>query len=221
MLKNFYDYLVMKGYKEVTPSGNKSTASDYVYRVEKVCHDEKISVTKLASNIAQYVKEYDVGGIKEELGKKSRSSVINALKRFEEFINDSKEIKIDRISEIDAINAKANQMIGFIDDKIQFFNDELNSISFSVELLRTTPEVIVNEFGLETSYLSSKYYFIQYSIDAYNSLKKKLNAKIKLINDYRDDGDENELYNEILSCEAYLNNLSKCVATHEERNKLK
>ena len=212
MLKDFYDYLVMKGYKEVTPGGNRSTAPQYVHSIEKVCHYEKISVATLADHIAQYVKEYDVGGIKEERGKESNSTVINALKRFEEFINESKETSVDEINE------KVNQMLNFIDEKIKFFNDELNSISFTLEILNKTPESIVNEFALETSYLNAKYHFIQYSIEEYNILKKKLNAKIKLINSYKDDNDDNyDLSREILSCEAYLNSLTKCVAIHDER----
>ena len=32
------------GYKELTPSGNKSTAYDYTKRVEKICKDENISI---------------------------------------------------------------------------------------------------------------------------------------------------------------------------------
>ena len=51
-------------------------------------------------------------------------------------------------------------MLNFIDEKIKFFNDELNSISFTLEILNKTPESIVNEFALETSYLNAKYHFI-------------------------------------------------------------
>jgi hypothetical protein len=48
---------------------------------------EKISVKQLAGNIRHYVEKYDDGGSESKFGKKSHSAFINALKRFEEFVN--------------------------------------------------------------------------------------------------------------------------------------
>ncbi len=85
MLENFKKYLIQKGYSEYTPSGNPSTAYDYVKRINKICERERISINQLADNIHNYVKKYDTGGSEEDFGKKSHSAFINALKRFEEF----------------------------------------------------------------------------------------------------------------------------------------
>ncbi|WP_418894713.1 hypothetical protein [Limibacterium fermenti] len=85
MLDKFKKYLIEKGYKLTTPSGNPSTVYDYVNRVRQVCNRENISEETLAQNINLYVKKYDINGQEAEFGKQSHYSVINALKRFEEF----------------------------------------------------------------------------------------------------------------------------------------
>jgi len=51
MLDNFKTYLVKQGYSEYTPSGNPSTAYDYMKRVNKICSREAISIKHLADNI--------------------------------------------------------------------------------------------------------------------------------------------------------------------------
>ena len=114
-------------------------------------------------------------------------------------------------------------MLQYIDKKIEFFNSELESIRSHLETLLEAPEAITSEYGSETAYLNAKKYFLEYSIDSYNQLKKKLNAKVNFINSFEsqdlDDLDLSlDLSSAILSCEAYINVLKKCVATHDERD---
>lgn len=84
--KDFEEYLIKAGYKEKTASGNPSTVSCYVKGVETVLDEEKISWNTLEANISTIISKYDVGGEKEHIGAKSNSTVINALRRFEEFV---------------------------------------------------------------------------------------------------------------------------------------
>ncbi len=84
--EKFYSYLREKGYKEYTPSGNKSTLYDYLGRIERICKDEEITWNELSKQINKFVQDYDTNGVKSELGEKSHRAVINALKRYQEFI---------------------------------------------------------------------------------------------------------------------------------------
>lgn len=86
MKKQFEEYLISKGYKQTTPSGNPSTVYDYIKRVDKICQWEDVSWQQLANDIDEILPQYDIGGKKEDLGKKSHNAVINALRRFSEFI---------------------------------------------------------------------------------------------------------------------------------------
>lgn len=86
MLENFKRYLIQQGYSEFTPSGNPSTVYDYGKRINKICERERISIEQLANNINVYVEKYGTLGSDAEFGKRSHSSFINALKRFEEFM---------------------------------------------------------------------------------------------------------------------------------------
>ncbi|MDO6739481.1 hypothetical protein [Wenyingzhuangia sp. 2_MG-2023] len=87
MLEKFKLYLIENGYSEFTPSGNPSTAYDYMKRVEKIRSKENITIKDLAENISFYTDKYGPFGIEAEFGKKSHNAFINALKRFEEFIS--------------------------------------------------------------------------------------------------------------------------------------
>lgn len=87
MKEQFKAYLTEKGYSVTNPAGNPSTVYDYVKRVDKVCEWENTTWTGLAGNINNIVAMYDIGGTKEEYGLKSKSAVINALKRFQEFLS--------------------------------------------------------------------------------------------------------------------------------------
>ena len=80
-------YLIKAGYKEETDNGDPSTVSSYVKAVKTVLEEEGISWNTLKNDILNVVKKYDVGGPKEHIGAKSNKTVINALKRFREFVN--------------------------------------------------------------------------------------------------------------------------------------
>ncbi|MFA6808376.1 MAG: hypothetical protein WCR27_05235 [Eubacteriales bacterium] len=86
MEKQFEEYLINNGYKQTTPSGNPSTVYNYIKRIDNICEWENITWEQLANNIQIILPQYDIEGIKEDLGKKSHSSVINALRRFSEFV---------------------------------------------------------------------------------------------------------------------------------------
>ena len=81
-------YLTDAGYSIETPSGNRSTVYAYISSIENhVLEEEHISWESLKNDIDNIVKLYDAGGIKERIGAKSNFTVINALKRFNEFVN--------------------------------------------------------------------------------------------------------------------------------------
>ena len=84
----FETYLINEGYSTETPSGFPSTVCSYIDSIERyVLDEERITWDILKNNIDSIVKKYDVGGPKEAIGAKSNSTVINALKRFAEFVN--------------------------------------------------------------------------------------------------------------------------------------
>lgn len=83
----FEKYLTKKGYKAKTNSGKPSTVYDYIKRIDKVCSVEKYrSWEELRNNIDICLKEYDTNGKKYDIGQLSNRAVINALKRFKEFM---------------------------------------------------------------------------------------------------------------------------------------
>lgn len=86
MLNQFQAYLVQKGYKEFSVSGNPSTAIDYSWRVAKVCEKENYTVKQLADNINTILEQYGHCGQKWTIGRRSHESYINALKQFRKFV---------------------------------------------------------------------------------------------------------------------------------------
>lgn len=83
----YEEYLIKAGYSVETDSGNPSTVFAYVKAVDSVLENEGISWGTLKNNIDDIVKKYDEGGEETAFGNKSNKTVINALKRFEEFVN--------------------------------------------------------------------------------------------------------------------------------------
>ncbi|MCI6000106.1 MAG: HNH endonuclease [Finegoldia magna] len=83
--EKFSQFLVNAGFSVQTPSGNPSTTYDYTKRIEWVCKEESLSWEELLTAIDDIVIQYDKGGIKENLGKQSKSAVINALKQYQLF----------------------------------------------------------------------------------------------------------------------------------------
>lgn len=81
-------FLIDAGYETQTPSGAPSTVYSYSGAISKnVLDEEHITWEMLEDNIDDIIKKYDVGGPKEHIGAKSNKTVINALRRFKEFIN--------------------------------------------------------------------------------------------------------------------------------------
>ena len=87
--QSFEEYLIASGYREETPSGAKSTVNAYIKAVEYVMEEEKLTWQSLSTQISSVVSLYDVGGAKEEIGSRSNYTYINALRRFEDFVNNS------------------------------------------------------------------------------------------------------------------------------------
>lgn len=85
--KEFEKFLIDSGYKQFTPSGKPSTVYTYLKSIRRVCDWEGVTIEQLAKNIKDVLPKYDIGGEKEDFGKLSHSSVINALKRFSEFVS--------------------------------------------------------------------------------------------------------------------------------------
>lgn len=85
--KEYIEYLKSQGYKEYTKNDKPSTVYDYAKRIDMVCQVEKISWDELNVEIDRLLVEYSKSGIKAHLGSISHSSIINALRRFKEFIS--------------------------------------------------------------------------------------------------------------------------------------
>ena len=83
----FEEYLATAGYREFTDSGNPSTVFSYSHAIKKVLEEEGLSWHTLQNNIENIIPIYDIGGAKQHIGAKSNCTIINALKRFGEFVN--------------------------------------------------------------------------------------------------------------------------------------
>ena len=86
MINEYEKYLISIGYKQTTPSGHPSTVYQYIKAIRNVCDEEGINLIGLKENISSIILKYDIGGEKETIGAKSHKTVINALKRFEDFL---------------------------------------------------------------------------------------------------------------------------------------
>lgn len=80
---NFYTYLTKKNYAENT----KGAYTDYV---KKVAEWENIDLKTLAEQIDVIRPKYDKGGIYQDKGQIGHATVINALKRFSEYVDSTK-----------------------------------------------------------------------------------------------------------------------------------
>lgn len=82
MQKQFEQYLLAKNYSPLT-------SIDYPSRLERLCRKEKFSYEHLAQHLPEIMPQYEKTGKKASYGKRSHSSVINALRRFSEFLNEA------------------------------------------------------------------------------------------------------------------------------------
>ncbi|MBR1601081.1 MAG: hypothetical protein IJ677_05830 [Alphaproteobacteria bacterium] len=66
-----------------------TTAVDYPNRLRLLCAREKISYEYLAKHLLEIIPQYDKMGKNSSYGHRSHSSVINALRRFAEFLSEA------------------------------------------------------------------------------------------------------------------------------------
>lgn len=78
-LSDFYTYLTNKKYAE-------NTKRQYTYYVKRVAEWENIDLKDLAEQIDVIRPKYDKGGIFQDRGQIGKATVINALKRFSEYV---------------------------------------------------------------------------------------------------------------------------------------
>jgi len=88
--KEYLAFLEDNGYSMYTPSDLQSTAYSYLRAVNYVLYLENLTWELLAKKYNDIIIKYDIGGINEIIGNKSHKTVINALKRFAEFVEHSK-----------------------------------------------------------------------------------------------------------------------------------
>lgn len=79
MLKQFENWLLEQNYKP-------TTAVDYHGRIERLCRKEEFTLAYLMENIASILPEYESSGKKSSYGKRSHTSVRQALRRFQMFL---------------------------------------------------------------------------------------------------------------------------------------
>lgn len=82
MLNEFKDWLLSQKYKQ-------NTAEDYKNRIDRLCRKEKLTLDYLKKHLSDIIPIYGKYGKKESYGRLSHSSVINALRRFSEFLAES------------------------------------------------------------------------------------------------------------------------------------
>ena len=79
MLKNFENWLLENHYKP-------TTAADYMGRIERLCRKEEFTLAHLVENIASILPQYGTTGEKSSYGKRSHTSVRQALRKFKMFL---------------------------------------------------------------------------------------------------------------------------------------
>ncbi len=151
----FRKYLVDKGYKEFTASGLDSTVGQYIIAVGMVFEEERLSVEEFNRRINEICCLYDIGGAKESIGERGHRTVINALKRYREFIYPAycapaKVIKKDKI--IPKTNEKRNEK--------------------TINLMMVNEKSIVTTRNLETNEIST-----------YKLVRNKQNAENEVLMD--------------------------------------
>ncbi len=79
MLKNFENWLLENKYSALT-------AADYMGRIERLCRKEEFTLAYLVENIASILPQYEIIGEKLSYGKRSHTSVRQALRKFKMFL---------------------------------------------------------------------------------------------------------------------------------------
>ena len=83
MLKNFENWLLENKYSALT-------AADYMGRIERLCRKEEFTLSHLVENIASILPQYETTGEKSSYGKRSHTSVRQALRKFKMFLTSEK-----------------------------------------------------------------------------------------------------------------------------------
>ena len=86
MLKNFENWLLENKYSALT-------AADYMGRVERLCRKEEFTLAHLVENISSILPQYETAGEKSSYGKRSHTSVRQALRKFQMFIQMSNSVE--------------------------------------------------------------------------------------------------------------------------------
>ena len=86
MLKNFENWLLENKYSALT-------AADYMGRVERLCRKEGYTLAHLVENISSILPQYEITGEKSSYGKRSNTSVRQALRKFQMFIQMSNSVE--------------------------------------------------------------------------------------------------------------------------------
>ena len=79
MLKQFENWLLEQNYKP-------TTALDYHGRIERLCRKEEFTLAHLVENISSILPQYETAGEKSGYGKRSHTSVRQALRKFKMFL---------------------------------------------------------------------------------------------------------------------------------------
>ena len=79
MLKNFENWLLQNNYKPTTPAL-------YMGRIERLCRKEEFTLAHLVENISSILPQYETTGEKSSYGKRSHTSVRQALRKFKMFL---------------------------------------------------------------------------------------------------------------------------------------
>ena len=79
MLKNFENWLLENKYSALT-------AADYMGRIERLCRKEEFTLAHLVENISSILPQYETTGEKSSYGKRSHTSVRQALRKFKMFL---------------------------------------------------------------------------------------------------------------------------------------
>ena len=92
--EKFMDWLKREDYKDWTESGYPSTIFQYIRSIESVMKKEAIETfSDLTQHIQLLIRKYGPYGPMKEYGSTGHNTVINALKRFMDFLINEYDFK--------------------------------------------------------------------------------------------------------------------------------
>ena len=97
MLKNFENWLLEQNY-------SASTSADYMGRIERLCRNEQFTLAYLVENLSSILPQYETTGEKSSYGKRSHTSVRQALRRFKMFLASEKLAQRYVMTDIKTLN---------------------------------------------------------------------------------------------------------------------